>query len=110
MATAVTSSSKIAPANLEMSFAAEQSEERLDCPASPFASNKGVHKTPPKTHKAKVPMKYNKFRKQYYIADAWLTGNIAKYQQKVSGRRFADFKFLYLIWNVPHVLFHTHNN
>jgi hypothetical protein len=74
LATAVTNSStsKIAPVNLEMSFAAEQSDERLDRPASPFASNKGLCKTPPKTHKAKVPMKYNKFRKKYSIADAWL--------------------------------------
>ncbi len=78
-----------------MSFAAEQSEERLDCPASPFASNEGVYETPPKTHKAKVLMKNIKFRKQYSIADAWLNGNIAKYQQKLSGRRSADFKFLY---------------
>jgi hypothetical protein len=95
LGTAVTNSSKIAPVNLEMSFAAEQLEERSDCPASPFASNEGVIKTPPKTHKAKVPMKYNKFCKQYSIADAWLNGNIAKYQQKLSGRRSADFKFLY---------------
>ncbi len=50
LATAVTNSSKIAPVNLEMSFAAEQSKERTDHPASPFASNKGVYKTPPKTH------------------------------------------------------------
>ncbi len=78
-----------------MSFAAEQSEERLDGPSSPFVSIKGVYKTPPKTHKAKVPMKYNKFCKQYSIADAWLNGNIAKYQQKLCGRRSADFKFLY---------------
>ncbi len=77
--------------NLEMSFAAEQSEERSDRPASLFASNEGVYKTPPKIHKAKVPMKYNKFRKQYSIADAWLDGNIAKYQRKLSGRRSADF-------------------
>ncbi len=67
LATAVTNSSKIAAVNLEISFAAEQLEERSDCPASPFASNKGVIKTPPKTHKAKVPMKYNKFRKQYLL-------------------------------------------
>jgi hypothetical protein len=80
LATAVTNSSKIAPVNLEMSFAAEQSEERLDCPDSPFASNEGLYKTSPKTHKATVPMKYNKFRKQYSIADAWLNGNVAKYQ------------------------------
>ncbi len=70
LATAVTNSSKIAPVNLEISFAAEQLEERSDCPARPFASNKGVIKTPPKTHKAKVTMKYNKFCKQYSIADA----------------------------------------
>ncbi len=38
---------------------------------------------------------HNKFRKQYSIADAWLKGNIAKYQQKLSGRRSADFKFLF---------------
>jgi hypothetical protein len=78
LATAVTNSSKIAPVNLEMSFAAEQSEKRLDRPDSPFASNEGLYETPPETHKAKVPMKYNKFRKQYSIADAWLNGNIAK--------------------------------
>jgi hypothetical protein len=94
-ATAVTNSSKIAPVNLEMSFAAEQSEERLDRPDSPFAYNGGLYKTPPETHKVKVPMKYNKFRKQYSIADAWLNSNVAKYQQKLSGRRSADFKFLY---------------
>ncbi len=91
LASAVT----IAPVNPEMSFAAEQLEERSDCPASPFSSNEGVIKTPPKTHKAKVQMKYNKFCKQYSIADAWLNGNIAKYQQKLSGRKSADFKFLY---------------
>jgi hypothetical protein len=42
-ATAVTNSSKIAPVNLEISFAAEQSEEsnvRSNHPDSPFASNK----------------------------------------------------------------------
>ncbi len=95
LATAVTNSFKIAPVNLEMSFAAEQWEERSDRPASPFASNEGVIKTPPKNHKAKVPMKYNKFHKQNFLADAWLNGNIAKYQRKLSGRRSADFKFLY---------------
>ncbi len=97
-ATAVTNSSKIAPVNLEMSFAAEQLEEsnvRTDPPDSPFASNKGLYKTPPETHKAKVPMKYKKFCKQYSIADAWVNGNIAKYQQKLSGRRSADYKFFY---------------
>jgi hypothetical protein len=95
LATAATNSSKIAPVNLEISFAAEQSEKRLDRPDSPFASNEGHYETPPETHKAKVPMKYNKFCKQYSIADAWINGNIAKYQQKLSGRRSADFKFLY---------------
>jgi hypothetical protein len=95
LASAVTNSSKITPVNLEMSFAAEQLEERLDRPDSPFASNEGFYKTPPETHKANVPMKCNKFRKQHSIADAWLNGNIAKYQQKLSGRRSADFKFLY---------------
>ncbi len=49
LATAVTNSSKIAPVNLEMSFAAEQSKERLDHPDSPFASNKGLYETPPET-------------------------------------------------------------
>ncbi len=90
LASAVTNSSKIAPANLEISFAAEQSEEsnvRSDRPDSPFASNEGLYETPPETHKAKVPMKYKTFRKQYSIA--------AKYQQKLSGRRSADFEFLY---------------
>ncbi len=81
--------------NLEMGFAAEQSQEKLDRPDSPFASNEGLYKTPPETHKAKNPMKYNKFCKQYSIADAWLNGNDAKYQQKLSGRRSANFKFLY---------------
>ncbi len=95
LGTAVTNSFKIAPVNLEMSFAAEQLEEGYDRPASPFASNKDLIETPPKTHKAKVLMKYNKFCKQYSIADAWLNGNVAKYQQKLSGRRSADFKFLY---------------
>jgi hypothetical protein len=80
LATAVTNSSKIAPVNLDMGFAAEELEERSDRPDSPFASNKGLNKTPPETHKAKVPMKYNKFCKQYSIADAWLNGNIAKYK------------------------------
>ncbi len=95
LATAVVNSSKIAPVNLEMSFAAGQLEERSDCPDSSFASNKGLYETPPETHKAKVPMKCNKFWKQYSIADAWINGNIAKYQQKLSERRSADFKFLY---------------
>ncbi len=63
-----------------MSFAAEQLEKRSDPPASPFASYKGVIETPPETHKAKVPIKYNKFCKQYSIADAWFNGYIAKYQ------------------------------
>ncbi len=84
LATAVTTSSKNAPVNLEINFAAEQQEEsnvRFDCPDSPFASNEGLYKTLHETHKAKVPMKYKKFRKQYFIADAWINVNIAKYQQ-----------------------------
>ncbi len=80
LATAVTNSSKIAPVNLEMSVAAEQLEEGSDCSASPFASNEGDIKAPPETYKAKVQLKYNKFRKQDSIADAWLNGNIAEYQ------------------------------
>jgi hypothetical protein len=79
LATAVTNSSKIAPVNLEMSFAAEQSKEKLDPPGSPWASNEDLYE-PQKIHKAKVPIMHNKFRKQYSIADAWLKGNITKYQ------------------------------
>jgi hypothetical protein len=94
LATAVTNSSKIAPVNLEMSFTTEESKEKLDRPGSPWASNKGLYE-PPKNHKAKVPILHNKFRKQYSIADAWLKGNIAKYHRKLSGRRSADFKFLF---------------
>jgi hypothetical protein len=48
LATAVTNSSKIAPVNLEMSFAAEQWEERLDCPASPFGSNEDFTRPHPR--------------------------------------------------------------
>jgi hypothetical protein len=67
---AVTYSSKIAPVNLEMSFAAEEeSKEKLDCPGSPWASNEGLYK-PPKNHKAKIPILHSKCRKQYSIADA----------------------------------------
>jgi hypothetical protein len=81
LATSVTNSSKIAPVNLETSFAAEQSEERSRIVLlAPLPVTKVFYKTPPKTHKAKVPIKYNKFCKQYSIADAWLNGNIAKYQ------------------------------
>ncbi len=82
-ATAVTTSSKIAPVNLEMNFAPEQLEEsnvRSDRSDSLFASNEGLYKTPHETQKAKVPMKYMKFCKQYSIADAWINSNIAKYQ------------------------------
>ncbi len=67
LATAVANSSKIAPVNLEMSFAAEQLEDinvSSNCPDSPFASNKGLCKTPPEPHKAKAQMKHKKFRKQ----------------------------------------------
>jgi hypothetical protein len=78
-----------------MSFAAEkESKEKSDHPGSPWASIKGLYK-PPKNHKAKVPILHNKCHKQYSIADAWLKGNIAKYHRKLSGRRSADFKFLF---------------
>jgi hypothetical protein len=77
-----------------MSFAAEGSKEISDCPGSPWANNKGLY-MPLKNHKAKVPIMHNKFRNKYFIADKWLKGNIAKYQQKLSGRRSADFKFLF---------------
>ncbi len=43
LATAITNSSKIAPVNLEMSFAAEQSKEKLDPPGSPWVRNKGLY-------------------------------------------------------------------
>jgi hypothetical protein len=70
LGTAVTNSSKIAPVNLEMSFAAEEKlKEKLDHPGSRWASNEGLYE-PPKNHKAKVPILNNKFRKQYSIADA----------------------------------------
>jgi hypothetical protein len=81
--------------DLEMSFAAEEeSKEKSDRPGSPWASHEGLYK-PPKNHKAKVPTLHNKCRKQYSIAGAWLKGNIAKYHWKLSGRRSADFKFLF---------------
>ncbi len=95
LGTAVINSSKISPVNLEMSFAAEEeSKEKLDCPGSLWARNKGLYE-PPKNHKAKVPILHNTSRKQYSVADAWAKGNIAKYHRKLSGRRSADFKFLF---------------
>jgi hypothetical protein len=95
LGTAVTNSFKIAPVNLEMSLTAEEeSKEKLDHPGSPWASNKGLYK-PPKNHKAKVPILHNKLCKQYSVADAWVKGNIPKYHRKLSGRRSADFKFLF---------------
>jgi hypothetical protein len=95
LGTAVINSSKISFVNFEMSFAAEEeSKEKLDCPGSPWASNNGLYK-PPKNYKAKVPILHNKSRKQYYVADAWAKGNIAKYHWKLSGRRSADYKFLF---------------
>jgi hypothetical protein len=88
-------SAKIAPVNLERSFTAEEeSEEKLDRPSSPWASNKGLYK-PTENDKAKVPILHNKFRKQYYVHDAWAKGNIAKYHRKLSGRRSAEFKLLF---------------
>jgi hypothetical protein len=54
-------------------------------------------------------MKYKKFRKQSCIADAWINGNIAKYQQKLSGKRSADFKILYPYLECSACAFpHTH--
>jgi hypothetical protein len=72
LATAVSTSSKIAPVNLEMNFAAEKWEEsniRSDSPDSLFATNESIDETSHETHKAKVPMKYKKCCKQYSIAD-----------------------------------------
>ncbi len=94
---AVSTSSKIELVNLEMNFAAEKLEEntvRSDSPDSPFASNEGIDDTPHENHMGKVSVK-NKFCKKYSIADAWINGNISKYQWKLIGRRSADFKFLY---------------
>ncbi len=88
-------SSKIAPVNLEMSFAAEkESEEKFDPPSSPWASNEGRYKLT-ENDKAKVPILHNKFCKQDHVHDAWAKGNIAKYHRKLSGRRSAEFKFLF---------------
>ncbi len=77
-----------------MSFAAEDSKEKFDHPGSPWANNKGLY-MPLKNQKAKVPIMHNKFCNKYFIADTWLKGNIAKYQQKLGWRRSADFKFLF---------------
>jgi hypothetical protein len=93
--TAVMNSPKIAPVNLAMSLAAEeQCEEILDPPSSPWASNEGVYE-PTENDKAKHPNLNNKFRKQYSVQDAWAKGNIAKCHRKLSGRRSAEFKFLF---------------
>jgi hypothetical protein len=68
--TAVLKSPKIAPVNLEMSFAAEEeSEEKLDCRSSPWAHNEGLYE-PTVNDKATVPILHDKFRKQYYVHDA----------------------------------------
>jgi hypothetical protein len=48
---------------------------------APLPVTKGLYNNPPETHKAKVPMKYKKFHRQYSIADAWINGNIAKYHK-----------------------------
>jgi hypothetical protein len=93
--TAVMNSPKIAPVNLAMSFAAEEEcEEKLDCPSSPWARNEGVYE-PTENDKAKHPNLNNKFRKQYSVQDAWAKGNIAKCHWRLSGRRSAEFKFLF---------------
>ncbi len=96
-ASAVSASSKIAPVHLAMNLAAEKLEEnkvRLDSPDSSFASNKGIDDIPHKNRMDKVSVK-NKFCNKYSIADAWINGNIAKYQRKLRGGRSTDFKFLY---------------
>ena len=86
---------KIAPVNREMSFAAEEeSEEKLDCPSSPWASNEGLYK-PTENDNAKVLILHNKSGKQYSVHDAWAKGNIAKYHRKLSRQRSAEFKFLF---------------
>jgi hypothetical protein len=88
-------SPKISPVNLAMSFAAEEEcEEKLDHPSSPWASNEGLYK-PTENDKAKLPNLHNKFRKHYSVQDARAKGNIAKYHRKLSGRRSAEFKFLF---------------
>ncbi len=95
VATAVMKSSKIAPVNLEMSFAAEEeSKEKLNRPSSPWASNKGLCK-PTENDKAEVSNLHNKFRKQYSVHDTWAKGNIPKYHWKLSGRRSAELKVLF---------------
>jgi hypothetical protein len=79
-----------------MSFAAEeQCEGKLDCPSSPWASNEGVYE-PTENDKAKHQNLNNKLRKQFSVQDAWAKGNIAKCHRKLSGRRSAEFKFLFL--------------
>jgi hypothetical protein len=81
--------------NLAMSFAAEEKcEEKLDHPSSLWASIEGLYK-PTENDKAKLPNLHNKFCKQYSVQDAWAKGNIAKYHRKLSGRRSAEFKFLF---------------
>jgi hypothetical protein len=110
-ASAASTSSKIAPVNLEMNFAAEKLEEnkvRSDSPDCPSASNKGIDNTPHKNCMGKVSVK-NKFCKKYCIADAWINGNIVKYQQKLSGRRSTDFKFLYPVL-ICSICAFQHNN
>jgi hypothetical protein len=109
---AVSTYSKIALVNHEMNFAAEKMEEnevRWDSPDSPFASNEGIDNSPHENCKGKVFVK-SKFCKKYSIADAWINGNIAKYQQKLSGRRSTDFKFLYPVLECSTCAFPHKNN
>ncbi len=89
-------SPKVAPVNLEMSFAAEEEcEEKLDPPSSLWGSNEGLYK-PTENDKAELPnLQHNQFRKQYSVQDSWAKGNIAKYHWKLSGRISAEFKFLF---------------
>jgi hypothetical protein len=59
-ASAVSTSSKIAPVNLEMNFAAANFEEnkfRSDSPDGPSARNEGIEDTPHKNCKGKVSVK-----------------------------------------------------
>jgi hypothetical protein len=109
-ASAVSTSSKIGPVNLEMNFAAANLEEnklRLDSRDSPFASNEGIDDTPSKNCKGKVFVK-NKFCKKYSTADTWINRNIAKYQWKLSGGEDPLISSSCIqFWNVPPVLFHT---
>jgi hypothetical protein len=109
LGTAVINSSKISPVNLEMSFAAEEeSKEKLDCPGSPGASNEGLYK-PPKNLKAKVPVLHNKSRKQYSVADHGPREILPSIIGNSVGGDLLTSSSCFLVWNVPHVVFHMKN-